>query len=131
MIQSVVARPGLPPPTSTRGDNGTDTTHGREWDTGSNDLQFACTFELPTARVCTNADTSCDCSDPSKNPPLCGATLGQQIKAKAYPTPRELLVAKKLGDRGIAGSICPSSVATGYEGTMGTLAARLAPHIVK
>lgn len=131
MIQSRVARAGLPAPTPTRGDNGTDPTSGREWDTGGNDLQFACTFDLPLPRVCTNAETSCDCADPARNPPLCGATPGQQIKAKAYPTPRELLVVKKLGDRGIAGSICPSSVATGYEGTMTTLATRLASRIVK
>ena len=131
MLQSVVARPSLPAPNSTRGNNGTDPIHGREWDTGSNDLQFACTFELPTPRTCTNTESSCDCADPSKNPPLCGATLGQQIKAKAYPTPRELLVVKKLGDRGIAGSICPTSAASGYEGTMSTLATRLTPHITK
>ena len=131
MVQSRVARPSLPVPAVTRGDNGTDPIHGREWDTGDNDLQFACTFELPTPRTCTNTQTSCDCADPSKNPPLCGATLGQQIKAKAYPTPRELLVVKKLGDRGIAGSICPTSAASGYEGTMATLAERLAPRIVK
>jgi hypothetical protein len=131
MVQSRVARIGLPASTATRGDNGTDPTNGREWDTGDNDLQFACTFELPVPRTCTAQDTSCDCADPAKNPPLCGATLGQQIKAKAYPTPRELLVVKKLGDRGIAGSICPTSATSGYEGTMSTLAARLAPHIVK
>jgi hypothetical protein len=131
MIQSRTARSSLPAPTSTRGDNGTDPIHGREWDTADNDLQFACTFELPAPRTCSASETSCDCADPSRNPPLCGATLGQQIKAKAYPTPRELFVVKKLGDRGIAGSICPTSAASGYEGTMSTLAARLAPRIVK
>jgi hypothetical protein len=131
MIQSRTARAGLPAPTATRGDNGTDPTNGREWDTAGNDLQFACTFDLPTPRNCTNAQTSCDCADPAKNPPLCGATLGDQIKAKAYPTPRELLVVKKLGDRGIAGSICPTSAASGYDGTMATLASRLASRIVK
>jgi hypothetical protein len=129
MVQSRTARPSLPAPTSTRGDNGSDPIHGREWDTGDNDLQYACTFVLPAVKTCTNAETACDCADPARNPPLCGATLGQQVKAKAYPTVRELLVAKKLGDRGIAGSICPVSVASGYEGTMTTLANRLAPRI--
>lgn len=131
MIQSRTARPGLPAPSTVRGNNGSDPINGREWDTGDNDLQFACTFDLPAPRTCTNADTSCDCAFPQNNPPLCGTTLGQQIKAKAYPTPRQLLVVKKLGDRGIAGSICPASASSGYEGTMSTLAARLAPRIVK
>ena len=57
---------------------------------------------LPTPRTCTAQDTSCDCADPSRNPPLCGATLGQQVRGKAYPTVRELRVVKELGERGIA-----------------------------
>jgi hypothetical protein len=42
---------------------------------------------------------------------------------------RELRVVKELGDRGILGSICPGNVASGYSGTMTTLADRLAPHL--
>jgi hypothetical protein len=128
MIQSIVPRLGLPGPSSTRGDNGTDPIHGREWDTGGNDLQYACTFALPTSRMCTAQDASCDCAD-TQNPPLCGPMLGDQIKAKAYPTVRELRVAKELGERGIIGSICPTNTTTGYASTMSTLADRLAPHI--
>jgi hypothetical protein len=128
MIPSVLARAGLAQPSSTRGDNGTDPIHGREWDTGGNDLQYACTFTLPTVRNCTAADTSCDCGGVSV-PPLCGATPGQQVKAKAYPTTRELRVVKELGDRGIVGSICPTDATQGYVSTMNTLADRLAPHI--
>lgn len=131
MIQSANARAGLPPPSATRGDNGTDPINGREWDTAANDLQYACTFQLPTPRTCTAQDSSCDCADPSRNPPLCGATLGQQVRGKAYPTVRELRVVKELGDRGILGSICPTNPATGYTGTMTTLADRLASHIAK
>lgn len=130
MIPSLGARSGLPAPTNTRGDNGTDPVHGREWDTGGNDLQFACTFTLPATRVCTAADTSCDCAD-SKNPPLCGATLGEQIKGKAYPTTRELRVAKELGDRGVVGSICPTNAALGFDATLNALADRLAPRLKK
>jgi hypothetical protein len=52
MIQSATPRPGLPPPSATRGDLGTDPIHGREWDTAANDLQYACTFTLPTPRNC-------------------------------------------------------------------------------
>jgi hypothetical protein len=107
MIESKGARPGLPVPSSTRGDDGTDPVHGREWDTGGNDLQYACTFELPVVKTCTNAETSCDCADPAKNPPLCGATLGQQTRAKAYPTIREFMAVRALGDQGVIASLCP------------------------
>ena len=129
MIQSASPRPGLPMPSSTRGDLGPDPINGREWDTAANDLQYACTFTLPSLRTCVAQDTSCDCASPSTNPPLCGATLGQQVRGKAYPTVRELRVVKALGDRGILGSICPGSVASGYTGSMTTLANRLAPHL--
>lgn len=129
MIQSASARPGLPPPSATRGDNGSDPINGREWDTAANDLQYACTFSLPTPRTCTAQDSSCDCADASRNPPLCAATLGQQVRGKAYPTVREMRVVKALGDRGILGSICPGNAASGYTGTMTTLADRLAPRI--
>jgi hypothetical protein len=129
MIQSASPRPGLPPPSATRGDLGTDPINGREWDTAANDLQYACTFTLPSPRNCAAQDPSCDCAMPNSNPPLCGATIGAQLRGKAYPTVRELRVVKELGDRGILGSICPGNVASGYSGTMTTLADRLAPHL--
>lgn len=108
MIESKGARAGLPAPSNTRGDNGTDQVHGREWDTGGNDLQYACTFKLPPpGRTCTSMDTSCDCADMSRNPPLCGATIGQQTRAKAYPTVREFMAVRALGDQGVIASLCP------------------------
>jgi hypothetical protein len=107
MIQSVAPRPGLEGPSGTRGDNGNDPVHGREWDTRQDDLQYACTFNLPTTRTCTAQDASCDCALQEKNPPLCGSTTGEQLKAKAYPTVREFMVARALGDQGIAASLCP------------------------
>jgi hypothetical protein len=110
MIESKGARAGLPPPSATRGDVGTDPVHGREWDTAGNDLQYACTFELPTARTCTAQDTSCDCAAMGTNPPLCGATLGQQVRAKAYPTVREFMAVRALGDQGVIASLCPISL---------------------
>lgn len=106
MIPSVSPRPGLPAPSATRGENGTDPIHGREWDTNGDDLQFACTFDLPTTRTCSPTEASCDCGK-ATNPPLCGSTAGQQIKAKAYPTLREFEVVRALGDNGIAASLCP------------------------
>ena len=109
MVESKTPRSNLPQgsePSSTRGMNGSDPVHGREWDTGGNDLQYACTFELPQARTCTAMDPSCDCAD-TKNPPLCGATIGQQTRAKAYPTVREFMAVRALGDQGVIASLCP------------------------
>lgn len=130
MVESTVPRPGLPAPSSTRGDNGTDPVHGREYATNDDDLQFACTFSLPAPRTCSAQDPSCDCAR-SSNPPLCGINPGEQLKAKAYPTIRELLVARALGERGIVGSICPAVPANAYDGTMDAIAARVGPKLVK
>lgn len=124
MIASTAPRPGLPPPSTTRGDNGSDPVHGREWDTKKDDLQYACTFTLPQARSCTAQDSSCDCARPESNPPLCGAQQGQQLKAKAYPTLRELRVAKGLGERGVIGSVCGVD-ANGYGAFIGQLQQRI------
>lgn len=107
MIQSVAPRPGLEGPSGTLGDNGSDPVHGREWDTKQDDLQYACTFNLPATRNCTAQDPSCDCAIDGKTPPLCGNQVGEQLKAKAYPTIREFMVARALGDQGIAASLCP------------------------
>ena len=107
MIQSVNPRPGLATTGNVRGKNDADPISGGEWDTKADDLQYACTFELPTARTCTAQDTSCDCADDKKIPPLCGATLGQQVRAKAYPTTREFMVVRALNDNGIIASLCP------------------------
>jgi hypothetical protein len=123
MISSTLPRAGLPGPSATRGDNGSDPVHGREWDTGGNDLQYACTLELPVPRTCTASDPSCDCAL-TPNPPLCSAVSGQQTRAKAYPSPRPLRVAKALGGRAVVGSVC-SAGAKGYEATMQALGKRL------
>ncbi len=107
MIQSVAPRPGLEPPSTTRGDNGDDPVHGREWDTANDDLQYACTFPLPQPRIANEPSDDCYVA---KNPPLCGTAPGEQIRAKAYPTIRELMVARALGDQGIVASLCPISL---------------------
>ncbi len=108
MIQSITPRAGLPAPSATSGDNGPDPVHGREWDTKGYDLQYACTFPLAVPTTCPKSgDASCaDCAGTS-NPPLCGASPLQQVRAKAYPTVRQLQVARGLGDQGIAASLCP------------------------
>jgi hypothetical protein len=128
MIPSALPRAGLASPSATRGDNGADPVHGREWDTRGNDLQYACTFALPQTRTCTSGDPSCDCALPDMNPPLCGTTLGAQARAKAYPSPRPLRVAKALGDRAVVGSVCAAG-AQGYEATMQGLGKRLVSRI--
>ncbi|MDB4942675.1 MAG: hypothetical protein JWP97_2209 [Labilithrix sp.] len=114
MIQSIVPRPGIPGPSATKGDNGSKTDPvGRDWDTANEDLQYACTFDLPTPKTgCTVNSGNCDCpSDkPGVNPPLCGPTAGTQVKAKAYPTVREFMVVRALGDQGIISSLCPISL---------------------
>jgi hypothetical protein len=131
MIPSTQPRAGLAPPSGTRGDNGTDAVHGREFDTKKDDLQYACTFALPAPRTCNVGEPGCDCAQPDRNPPLCGATLGQQVRAKAYPSVRPLMVARELGDRAVVGSICPAPGGSGYDATMDALGGKLAGRVVK
>jgi hypothetical protein len=139
----------LSPPTAS---NTADPINGREWitDLGDHvdlnvDRQYACIFPLTMPRDCTNPDNhfACDCSTapgvltPAQTSPLCDETTPtQQDYAKAYPTARELLLARKLGNQGIIGSICPIDVKDnaaqddplyGYRPIMGTLLARLRP----
>jgi hypothetical protein len=127
MLESYTPRPGLPAPATTP--STMDPISGREWVTdqvlnpvnGGHvlpvDRQYACTFKLPQARDCSldyNSAYRCDC--PSKagllsheqTPPLCDdANATSQVYAKAYPTIRELLLAKLMGNQGIVSSICP------------------------
>lgn len=124
MIQSTEPRTGLPPPSATRGDNGPDPIHGREWMTNGRDLQYACTFSLDVPRTCTLQEPSCDCAG-TNNPPLCGSTLGEQVLAKAYPSIRQLRVVKGAG---FYESICD---ATRYGRLMGTLSQIAETHLQK
>jgi hypothetical protein len=96
------------------------------------DREYACIFKLqdakgnPTPRQCdpSVADpatgTSCDCGstglDRAHLPAVCNYTEPasnpgtQQDYAKAYPTVRELLLAKLLDTQGIISSLCPIHV---------------------
>jgi hypothetical protein len=110
---------GLQPPTA---GITADPFNGREWNTAKSalglDLQYACTFALPTSKECADFATNpaCDCVGPATDPdgpPLCapgesGNSL--QVRGKAYPTIRELRVAQGLGNQGIVASICPKSL---------------------
>ena len=137
MIESYVPRAGLPPPGSA---SNADPITGHEWTTDTSngngsgppghvlpvDLQYACTFPLvdfngnAAPRDCTLPQNNYDCDCPhvqgsvttKELPPICDATTQTtQVGAKAYPTVRELLLAKKLGEQGIVSSICPIDVA--------------------
>jgi hypothetical protein len=86
------------------------------------DREYACTFALATPRDCTNtSDPSvaygCDCPataglTPAELPPICNPQQPtQQTGAKAYPTQRELILAKLMKSQGIVSSLCPIHVA--------------------
>ena len=59
---------------------------------------------------------ACDCPSAAtltggQVPPLCNpSNQTQQVAAKAYPTIRELLLAKLMGNQGIVSSLCPIHV---------------------
>lgn len=128
MVQSLTPRAGLPGPNSA--DN-SDPIHGREWDTRNEDLQYACTFNLPAARTCESNEV-CDCGR-DVTPPLCNGA--EQTKAKAYPTPREFRVVKGMGESGIIGTICPvqlddpSAANYGYMPSFDALLRRMVPFL--
>jgi hypothetical protein len=113
---------------------GTDPISGREWVTDSTmaehtglniDREYACIFPLQTVRLCDPASVaadptlneSCDCLAPVADtgsftheqvPAVCNdATPTRQDSAKAYPTIRELLLAKLMGQQGVVSSLCP------------------------
>ena len=141
MVQSVAPRMGLTQPTGVYG-LGTDPINGREWNTLTStaaiDLQYACTFDLPSTRMCQQGDTSCDCApgnattDPA-GPPLCDPmNRTTQVKGKAYPQSRYQLVAKALGSQAVVASLCAkvvtgdtSAPSYGYNGAMQAIVSRL------
>ncbi|HTB71914.1 MAG TPA: hypothetical protein VK762_01660 [Polyangiaceae bacterium] len=136
------------PVSPTSAAEGTDPISGREWVTDSTaathesllvDREYACIFQLAAPRQCddtaTSADPtlldSCDCLPPQSGTgsfthdevaAVCNdAKPTQQDYAKAYPTIRELLLAKLLGDvpganAGVVSSICPIHVVEGEAG---------------
>jgi hypothetical protein len=116
----------------------TDPIAGREWQTDSTtplrqgplvDREYACIFKLDQPRDCRDAvimtddalSASCDCASPMSGgvfthaqvPAVCDdANPRMQDFAKAYPTIRELDLARLLGkvpdaNEGIISSLCP------------------------
>ncbi|MFO0739452.1 MAG: hypothetical protein U0270_26375 [Labilithrix sp.] len=117
MVPSIEPRSALlagGDPNAPKGNNGSDPVTGREWNTAKKGLQLACTFALETPVSCPPNEPTCPCGG-TDNPPLC-ATDGSavQVKDGAYPSPRPLLVAKRLGARGLVGSVCPVPGQTSY-----------------
>ncbi len=81
------------------------------------DIEYACTFDLPTPRDCSKPGVVCDCDgDASKDNPLCAPNPNDsgkqtlQVRAKAYPGVKNLAIAKGLENQGIVASICPAQV---------------------
>jgi hypothetical protein len=125
MVESIVPRDGLAPPTSGAT---ADPLHGHEWDPSqapqpNSDLQYACTFKLKDPKPCLTGQ-DCDCFAPPSQPdqlekmknPLCqdeatGRFTNKQVRAKAYPGTRILQVLQGLDpEQAIVASICPARV---------------------
>jgi hypothetical protein len=132
MLQSQSPRAGLPTPAAS---DTADPMNGREWDTGSLDLQYACTFPLTTPKDCKEPAFAgaCDCASGTPPlPPLCDATTRtMQVRAKAYPGIRQLELARELGGRAVVASICPkdanpNSPTYGYRAAIQALGNRMA-----
>ena len=108
MLESTEPRPGLPGPDAP---NDADPAIGRDWTTSGNFLEYACTFELATPHDCNDPQYAsfCDCPPGlATPPPVCDTTTPTlQLKAKAYPTIRELVLARELGTRATVSSLCP------------------------
>jgi hypothetical protein len=132
--QGVMANASQCSPTSS---DTCDPINGREWSTNKGDLQFSCVFDLtpqfpagsPGAAAgggkdCTQQMFSgaCDCATGALNSQtqLCakdasGTYTTTQIRGKAYPSVREMIIAKamsssQVGDQGIVSSLCPIHV---------------------
>jgi hypothetical protein len=101
-----------------------DPINGREWSTGEADLQFACIFDLKPqyggmGKNCMdpNFTGACDCAPNALNSgtQLCdSATKTLQVYGKAYPSVREMVIAKAMStgksNQGIVSSLCPIHV---------------------
>lgn len=137
MQESTTARTGVNPITG----ESTDTTpstplgnsiNGHERTTNNKELQYACIFDLPAPVPCSETTSSCECAVSGTDNPLCDANAPQQLmRAKAYPSLRQLDVLRGLGPRGIVASVCPQQVTDreradyGYRAAIGALVNQL------
>jgi hypothetical protein len=104
----------LVPSTST--DPQANPINGHEHSNVDSELQYACTFPLPTPRPCepAKAGVSCACAaetadrhGPLCQPPPGGPADTLQFHAQAYPGIRHLQVLKAFGENSIVASVCP------------------------
>lgn len=133
---------------STSTDPGGNAVNGHEHASAGNDLQYACTFPLPEPVACDKqADldgVGCDCFEEELplnrsvcNPPAGGPATTTQHYGKAYPTIRELAVAKELGRRSVVGSICAVNTTDdtkadyGYRPVFNSIGQRVAATLLK
>ena len=132
MVESSEQRSGTNPitgaPLVSSANPGGNPINGNEYTTEGSDLQYACTFPLPpgTERDCTDPSlVMCECYDASNDNPLCAEDPNNnqrtlQVRGKAYPSRRQLAVAKALGKQAAVGSVCapqtsnPSAADYGY-----------------
>ncbi len=92
-----------------------DPVNGREWNTSKSDLQFACVFPLVTPYDCSQPQYAgaCACASGAidAQTQLCAksgtAYTQTQVLGRAYPTIRELAVARSLGAQAVVSSLCP------------------------
>ncbi|MDI1484582.1 hypothetical protein [Polyangium sp. y55x31] len=114
--------------------------NGRERTIAGDDLQYTCIFPLPEgqARDCTDENLAgCDCKASASDNPLCapnpasGGAPTLQVRAKAYPSLRQLAVLKGLGEQAVVASVCPASIedtggpGAGYRPAVDALHARM------
>jgi hypothetical protein len=127
MQESTVVRSGTDPitgvsiaPPSTPNSDRT-AFNGHEWNIPQppGDIEYACEFDLPMPRDCSQPGAVCDCTGmASEDNPLCDPNPNdnmnptQQSRAKAYPGVKNLAIAKGMMDQGIAASICAKQVNT-------------------
>jgi hypothetical protein len=139
MVESVGPRPGLPGPAS---DHDEDAIHGHEYSMPQqDDLQYACTYELPNPIDCTQAISGrCNCTDQQTDNPTCQDPLTEafgvvQYRGAAYPATRPLQLVQALAHRGIASSICPATTTDslvpewGYRPTFAKLVSLVTPRL--
>ncbi len=154
MRESIGARSGTNPVTNddivpeTSQDPAANDINGHDHDTLGSELQYACTFDLPEPVECDQASAEqglgCDCYTDELsanravcNPPGGGAPTTTQYKGKAYPTLRELRVARELGRRTVVGSVCSRNTSDdtqsdyGYRPIFEAIGRRVADTLVK